>query len=356
MFARGSNPPRSTLRRTALLSMVAALALPILLIAGTALAAGASVTAATPAQKSEAGKSFKRGAEALEDGKLENAVTEFRRSLDVVDSPNTRLMLARTLAKLSRPVEAYRELELTVTAAEQAAQTDKKYATAADAARTESAEVRSQIGLVTVKVSGAENGDALSVGGETVERAAWERPIAVVPGKVRVVLKSARGEVTREVDVAAGGSADVEIAPQAPPAASAPVEAKVETPPLAPSPPTTRTIGYIAGGVGIAGVVTFAVFGAMNNSKFRKLQDDCINNVCNPDLESERDTGKTYQTIANVGLVAGVVGLGTSAVLLLISSGGGESSPAKAARTRGTGLSSARVGVGVGYVDVSGSF
>jgi hypothetical protein len=102
--------------------------------------------------------------------------------------------------------------------------------------------------------------------------------------------------------------------------------------------------------------VTFAVFGAMNNSKFRKLQDDCINNVCNPDLESERDTGKTYQTIANVGLVAGVVGLGTSAVLLLISSGGGESSPAKAARTRGTGLSSARVGVGVGYVDVSGSF
>ncbi len=355
MFARGSKPPRSTVRRTALLSMLAALALPILLTARPALAAGATVTTATAAQKGEAGKSFKRGAVALEEGKLEDAVTEFRRSLDVVDSPNTRLMLARALTKLGRPAEAYRELEQTIAVAEQAAQTDKKYASAAEAARAESAEVRSQIGLVTVRVSGAENGDALSVGGEAVERAAWERPIAVAPGKVRVVLKSARGEVTREVDVAAGGSADVEIAPPAAPKASAPVEAQVETPPIAPSPPTTRTIGYIAGGVGIAGVVTFAVFGAMNNSKFRKLQDDCINNVCKSELESERDTGKTYQTIANVGLVAGVVGLGTSAVLLLIS-GSGESSPAKAASVRRSTASPARIGVGVGYVDISGSF
>jgi hypothetical protein len=351
MLARGFEPPRSKVRRATLFRVLAALALAIPLLARPAFGAGANVTSATAVQKEEAGKSFQRGAQALSAGKLDDAVAEFERSLGAVDSPNTRLMLARALVKLGRPVQAFREFERTMASAEQAAQVDKKYASAGEAARADVADVRSQVGLVTVRVSGA--ADSLSVAGESVAREAWERPIAVAPGKVRVVLTSAQGEAVREIEVAAGGSAEVEIAPPAAaapaPAVESPVEAQVST-----GSSSKRTIAYVAGGVGIAGIVSFAVFGAMNDSKYRKLQDSCISNVCDPDLRGERDTGQTYQTVANVSLVVGAIGLGTSAALLLLS--GGDSEPEKTGRVRrGNGMS-ARLGVGPGYVDVSGSF
>ena len=115
---------------------------------------------------------------------------------------------------------------------------------------------------------------------------------------------------------------------------------------------SARTIGFVAGGIGIAGIVSFAVFGQLNNAKFDKLQNECKSNRCQPYLESERDTGKTFQTIANVSLGVGVVGLATGAVLLL-SSGGESERPVQARRGGSRGL---RVGARPGYVDVSGSF
>ena len=73
------------------------------------------------------------------------------------------------------------------------------------------------------------------------------------------------------------------------------------------------------------------------------------------ELESDRDTGRTYQTVANIGLAVGIVGIGTSAVLLLLTEG--QSAPPQTARARRRSTwSSARIGVGAGYVDLSGSF
>src|SRR5215204_264788 len=125
-------------------------AVAMVLAVSSAYAEGASVTTATDVQKEEAGNSYKRGAEAFNAGELDVALAAFQRSLDVVSSPNSRLMLARTLLKLGRPPEAYAEFERTLIDAEQAAQVDKKYASAADAARAELAELRQQVGLLSV--------------------------------------------------------------------------------------------------------------------------------------------------------------------------------------------------------------
>jgi hypothetical protein len=328
--------------------------LALVLAAMPALGAGVGVATATDEQKAEAGKSYQRGAQAFAAGELDKALEEFQRSLDVVQSPNSRLMLARTLAKLGRAAEAYAQLEQTVTDAEAAAKVDKKYASTVDAARAELSELTSQVGLITVQVSGASAGDSLSVGGREIEQASWDRAVAVAPGKVTVVLRTTGGETTREVDVAAGASATVEVSPPAPKAAPVaeppPKEVEVST-----ESSSTRTLGFVAGGIGIAGIASFAVFGGLNNAKFRKLEDECINNNCSSELESEKDQGKTYQTIANVSLAVGVVGIGTGAVLLFLSGGDSERQESRLHRARARS-SVPRIGIGPGYVDVSGSF
>jgi tetratricopeptide (TPR) repeat protein len=312
-------------------------------------AEGASVTSATDVQKEEAGNSFKRGAEAFNAGQLDVALAAFQRSLDVVSSPNSRLMLARTLTKLGRPVEAYVQFERTLTDAEQAAQGDKKYASTADAARAELAELRQQVGLLSVQLSGVSENDSLNVGGREIARADWTRPVAVAPGKARVVLRTASGEVVREVDIAAGGAATVTVSPPPPDSRNFQPESDVR---VSGESSSVRTIGFVAGGIGIAGFISFVVFGQLNNAKFDRLRGECPNNRCQRYLEGERDAGKTYQAIANVSLGVGVVGLATGAVLLLMN--GGESErPAEARRGESRGL---RFGAGPGHVDVSGSF
>jgi len=322
----------------------------LFLAVSPAFAEGASVTTATDVQKEEAGNSFKRGAEAFSAGKLDVALAAFQRSLDVVSSPNSRLMLARTLTKLGRPVEAYVEFERTLTDAEQAAQVDEKYASAADAARAELAELRQQVGLITVELSGVSEKDSLNVGGREIARADWTRPVAVAPGKARVVLRTASGEVVREVNLAAGGAVTVPVSPPRPPESR--VSQAESAAPVSGESSSSRTIGFVAGGIGIAGIIGFAVFGQLNNAKFERLQNECTNKRCQPYLEGERDAGKTYQVIANVSLGVGVIGLGTGAVLLLQKGSESERSD-QAARRRSHGL---RVGAGPGYVDISGSF
>ena len=96
------------------------------------------------------------------------------------------------------------------------------------------------------------------------------------------------------------------------------------------------------------GLATFGVFGALNNSKFSDLEDQCSNNQCPADLESDADTGRTYQTIANVGLIVGGVGLAAGAVLFLTSDSGSKENSASS--------TTPVVGVGPGSVMVRGKF
>src|SRR6185503_7446628 len=79
-----------------------------------------------------------------------------------------------------------------------------------------------------------------------------------------------------------------------------------------------RTLGIVAGGVGIAGFATFAVFGLLNNGKYDDLKNGCPNGVCPRSLSEEAEAGRTYQTIANVGLGVGIVGV-VSSVLLFVT-------------------------------------
>jgi hypothetical protein len=337
----------------------AALAFSMLAVTVPAGAQGASIDSATAEQKQTASKAFEAGMKAVKHKKHDEAYAAFKNSYDAVASPNSHLMMARELVELGRLEEAWAEYEKTAAEADAAAASDKKYESAAQSARNEQNELKKKIGLLVLKVS-PEPGSRVTVRGKEIPQGSWDKPVPVTPGSATVTFIAADGkETTKEVEAAAGSETPVDLAPQAATPATASssetsgeASAKLDT---SGSKPSLRTWAYVAGGVGIAGVATFAIFGLMNNAKHSKLQDNCNNGQCPADLQSDADAGKRYQTIANIGLVVGVVGLGTGTVLYLIS---GKQNKEKAARHVPARHGPRIDGVSLGYrsVAVSGSF
>jgi hypothetical protein len=108
-------------------------------------------------------------------------------------------------------------------------------------------------------------------------------------------------------------------------------------------------MGWVGIGIGAAGMLSFGIFGGLTMSEFSDMENLCPSNNCTADVESEADTGRTYQTVANVSLVVGLVGLVGGGTLLLLDSleGDDESDPDDSTPT---------VAVGPGSVVISGTF
>ena len=290
--------------------------------------AGTPVELATPAQKTAAQTEFKKAMKAYEAKKWDDALAGFRASYDQVASPNSRLMAARTLAQLGRVGEAYSELESVALEAERAAQADPKYADTAKSARAEMDEVRPKTGFVTLSLASAPGDARVKVGALEIPRADWSKPVPVDPGSVSVALSSTSGEQHKDVTVAAGATVSVEFGAAAPAGSEPGAEPGPEPAPASGSEThgsvstagmTKRKWAYVAGGVGAAGLLTFTIFGIMNNAKHSDLKDQCPDGRCPADLADAASTGRTYQTVANVGLVVGVLGAGAGAFLYLTS-------------------------------------
>jgi hypothetical protein len=104
-----------------------------------------------------------------------------------------------------------------------------------------------------------------------------------------------------------------ERAPLPPPIVTTP------EPPPAEKGGAVRTIGYVTAGLGVAGMAVFTIFGLSAKSTFDKLKSECGSKGCSDADHLERiDRGKSAQTMANIGLVVGIVGLGSGGTLILL--------------------------------------
>jgi hypothetical protein len=148
--------------------------------------------------------------------------------------------------------------------------------------------------------------------------------------------------VRREVTIGAGETKTVAIAftsVTAPsPALPAPV-APIAPPAEAPSRGGgVRIAGFVVAGLGVAGMGAFVGAGLAAKSKFASVETACGGVRCtDPKYGSVIDSGKTLQTVANVGLGLGVAGLVSGA--LMIALGGPSKAPVPASVEVGpTGL------------------
>jgi hypothetical protein len=324
------------------------------LLASPARAEGVKVAAASPAQKRDAEKKFAEGKKLFEKGKFDQAVERFRASHDSVADAKASLMLATALRNTGDLLTARAEYQRARAEAEDAVRTDEKYRSTLTKVRESMDELDGVLGRLSIQLVHAPAGTEVMVDGDRVPLAKLAEPVFVAPGSVTVEATAPDGTVARRVaSVNAGQSATVELPF---PHHEAPAELPDKEPAApreeAQAPPPSggrkdHTLAFVAGGVGIAGIATFAVFGVLANSKFDQLESDCPGGHCTPDHDSDIAAGKRFQTVANVGLGIGIAGVVTSAALFVFGGGSDPEAPKSA---------SARVGIGFGSVELRGSF
>jgi hypothetical protein len=311
-----------------------------MLVATAGRASGVSPGDATAAQKKEATSHFTAGKQAAEAKSWEKAQSELRASLDIVDSPNARLVLARTLRDSGDLAGAWAEYGKTLDDAAQLAAKEPRYQEAVNAATTERGELEAKLAFVTVTLAHGPPDASLKVGGRTIPPDQWSAPIFVPAGTVDVVVADAAGKELARKTVAAtlGQKTAVELDAQPPPPPAPVVPAAPSADDVPPSDTVApardesattsggrsklRPYSYVAGGVGVAGFAVFGIFGAMEKSTYHNLQSACPGNACPPDKSSDISSGKTQETVANVGLVVGIAGIAAGATLLVLSLGG----------------------------------
>src|SRR5580698_5727275 len=154
------------------------------LVPSVVLAAGVAPNDATADQKKQATEHFTVGKQALEARNWEKATMELRASLEVVDSPNARLVLARALRDSGNLGDAWAEYGLVIENATKLAASEARYAQTADAATSERADIETKLAFVTVTVANAPPDATLKVGGRPVPAPGWVAPVVVPAGAV----------------------------------------------------------------------------------------------------------------------------------------------------------------------------
>lgn len=316
-------------------------------LAAPATAAPVSPSAATPAQREQAQALFLKGRDLYNAKKYEQALAELRASMDVVASPNARLLAARCYREMNRPVEAYAEFGRASIEAKELAREDPRYTKTSESALEERELVAPQLGFVVLQVERAEPSTTLKFGGDEVRRGGWSEPMPVRPGQTEIVVETpGRKPLRQTVTVAAGekkavkidaGAAELDAPPSPLPASpAAPFAAPAAGTSTEPSgtsasaPPSMdsgsksgreklRPWAFVAGGVGAAGLLTFAIAGSMSNATFDDLKKACGGGPCPADRSDDISAGRSQQTIANVGLVVGIVGVAAGVTLFVLS-------------------------------------
>ncbi|AKT43734.1 uncharacterized protein CMC5_079690 [Chondromyces crocatus] len=160
--------------------------------------------------------------------------------------------------------------------------------------------------------------------------------LPIDPGPHTVVVRApGRPERTFEVSLAEGEKKELELAPAAAEASSAPGEVSVVGGPGGPGETPAsggssglRTAGFISLGVGVAGAVLAGVTGGMLLSRDGQLKEACPAQRCTAEGVEIRD-GSDGLFIANyVGWGLGIAGVGAGTVMLLLS--GGKAAPTQA--------------------------
>jgi hypothetical protein len=182
---------------------------------------------------------------------------------------------------------------------------------------------------LTIKVDPANGKVDISRDGAPLSQASYAVPIPVDVGEHSVEATAAgykpftaTVKVSRDGELVEVTVPKLEIATpaSAAPPPVAPISAATSEAP-APLPKTSsrRTIGFVVGGVGVAGIAVGAVTGLMAMGKSSDAKRTCSNDgpCANREAVDASDSAKTFGLVSTVAFIAGGVGLAAGAALVL---------------------------------------
>jgi hypothetical protein len=285
----------------------------------TLLAASAAHAEPSAADKETARRLMTEGRAHRKDGDNKAALQSFIAADAIMHVPTTGLEVARTEVDLGQLVEARDQL-LAIARLPNSDKEPRAFSEARETAKALGAEIEPRIPSVRVKVQGAPSGAAVKVvvDGAEIPSVALTAPRAVDPGH-HVIAASAGAEPHQvEVDVAEGETKDVTVDlgaatadGNAPPPAGG--KSGEGTDPV-------RLASYIGFGVGGAGLILGAVTGILAISKLSAAkQQGCVGNDCPPAADSDLNSASTMATLSTVGFVVGGVGVAGGVTAFLLS-------------------------------------
>jgi hypothetical protein len=323
-----------------------------------ALAAAAIWTVALPAAAEEdaatraaARKLAEDGVAALQAGDSAKAVDKLDKAFRTLRAPSIALWSGRALIKHGQLIEAAeRLLEATrlPVSGDAAVQEQAK----ADAEK-ELEQLRPRIPNLVIRVEGAADA-SVSLDGKAVPASLLGEDRPVNPGSHQLVAQRGAERQAQSVSLVEGERKEVRLrfdaaatAPPAPAPETAPAVSRTQRPQSGGS----RTLAFVALGVGGAGLVLGGVTGALALSKKSSLDDDtehCLNDQCEYAVEGDVNSLRTFRTVSTIGFIAGGA-LAATGVVLLLTSGGGE-------QQGQSGASQLALRVSPGALQLKGSF
>ncbi len=303
-----------------------------LLLAGTSYADGDN--------KGIAEALFEKGRAAMAAADYATACASFSESNRLDPAPGTMANLAGCEEKRGHLSAAWQWYE---EAAEKLPAGDPRR----DIAEQRATEVKTRLPMLTVRLApGAPAGTKVLRDGVDLGSIGIGTPLPADPGAHSIIVSApgfADGTYSAELHeaekselVVAPGPALIANAVTAPPTSAAPVPATESAPAS-----DNRTMGYVIGGVGVAGVGTALVLGGLALGKKSTVADHCDTSAHTCDSQAGIDAasaGRTLSTVSTVSFIVGAAALGVGTYFILTSHHGNPTTTLDATASLGGGF------------------
>lgn len=274
----------------------------------------------SPQEQKAIAKRFEDAAATFERGDVESALQQFTLLSQSSDSPNVLLYIGYCKQKLGRLRDAYRAFALSARSA--ATSGEERYRPTLLAAQDQLSVLGLQLAKLTVSLAETPPGLSLTVDDELVAQADLGSPIVLEQGTHHIEAVAAGYEpIRRELALSKGDNKTITLLlvqqGAKPTTQAAPTQETGASPVSSNGLPFT-TFGIVATGVGAVGLGTFAIAGLRARSIERQLQTECSEPCSDASHRSLADDGGTYQLVANVGLVTGLIGVASAATFFYL--------------------------------------
>lgn len=312
----------------------------IALCAGALISLSAGTCWAQASDRAIAEALFQDGRQLMDAGKVAEACLKFEQSQRTDPQVGTLLNVAVCHEELGRTASAWAEFLDAEAQANRLGHADR-----AAFARQGVERLQGKLSRLTLNSPNPEPNLTISFDGKPFATSMLGASLPVDPGEHRVEASApGKKSITLVIIITPGPSAQTFDLPVL--EAEAPAPAALPPPPAAePTPPPRQTSfpdheppppraeakstgvpgwAWASLGVGIAGLATGTVTGAMALSKATELKAECPNNVCPRDQSSNLDTALTLADISTVSFIIGAVGSTVGLTGVLLSTGSDE--------------------------------
>jgi len=273
-------------------------------------------------------------------GKFDEACPKFKESYQLDPGGGTLLNLADCYEQQGKTALAWTTFKEALVVAKRDGRNER-----VEFASKHIAQLDQRLSRLTIAVAERPPGLEVTVDGTPLGEAAYGVAMPVDPGP-HVVKAEAPGKqpFEKSLDVSKSTAeqlrmdipalSDATAAPAAP-AANTGAGAGASEPPSATSPgastgSSTRTLGFVAGGVGLVSLAVGSYFGLQAYSRWDARNDACKGG-CTDAAKADGEDARQAATVSTIGFGVGAAALGVGLVLIL-TSGSSKEQPSPSAR------------------------